>query len=132
MEDSTVDRGVGAGWAGWACARPLFCLIFSEKKCLPTHFLLPAEQFLVLPPHFEEASDAPDGNLLTLLCETMTYFISRHFIPNIRTFVYSSLHNSYWATMVCTKLATLVAIWRYQRPSRPILWTHTTRASYVE
>ena len=52
-------RGVGAEWAGWARAHPLFCLIFSEKEYLPIHFLLPAEWFLVLPTHFEEASDAP-------------------------------------------------------------------------
>ena len=27
-------RGVGAGWAGWARAHPLFCLIFIEKERL--------------------------------------------------------------------------------------------------
>ena len=52
-------RGVRAGLAGWARAHPLSCLIFSEKECLPTHYLRPIERFLVLPTHFEEASDAP-------------------------------------------------------------------------
>ena len=27
---------------------------------MPTHFLLPVEQFLVVPTHFEDASDAPE------------------------------------------------------------------------
>ena len=51
------DRGVGAGWAR---AHSLFCLIFIEKGRFPNHFWLLVEYFLVLPAHFEEASDAPE------------------------------------------------------------------------
>ena len=53
------SRGVEAGWAGWACAHPIFSLTFIEMGYLPTHFLLPEEKFLVLPTHFEEGSYAP-------------------------------------------------------------------------
>ena len=73
-------RGVGAWWAGWARAHPLFYLIFSEKECLLTHFLLPLEWFLVLPTHFEEASDAPDKEVnlivLWLILDSKDDFIS--------------------------------------------------------
>ena len=31
-------RGIGAGWAGWARAHPLFCMTFPVKGRLPTHF----------------------------------------------------------------------------------------------
>ena len=50
LPGDTASRGAGNMMA------------YIEKDCLPTHILLPVEQFLVLPTHFEEASYAPEYN----------------------------------------------------------------------
>ena len=58
------NRGVGAKWAVWTIAQPLFWLPFIKKWHLPIHFCWHWEWFSVLPTQFQAVSYTPEKTLL--------------------------------------------------------------------